>query len=299
MVRTSALILIVCIVLPMPKGHGHGTAMIPKSRVRHVYDSNPENPSFELARNAIAIDSKDSYYTWNEVSQNIPAAVEAGLPPGFDYSPWVPDGQIAGGGRTEANMPGGVRTYAGLDQVSPDWPTTPVNAGETLSVSFLATAPHDPSVWDVWMTTADWQPSSALNWQQMEFLGRADAAFEDQHYLFDVEIPADRSGHQVLWIAWQRDDPVGEVFFSTSDLLVTPIASDGDFNLDGDVDGADFLDWQRGLGGETTRADFDSWKSQYPTNPVSANSIPEPQSIMLLLLMVLQLSLVGRAPWSS
>ncbi len=299
MVRTSALILITITILPMPKGLGHGSAMNPKSRVRHVYDANPENPSFELARNAVATDGKDSYYTWNELSQNIPAAVEAGLPPGFDYSPWVPDGQIASGGRTEANMPDSVRTYAGLDQVSPDWPTTPVNAGETLSVSFLATAPHDPSVWDVWMTTADWLPSSALNWQQMEFLGRADAVFEDQHYLFDVEIPANRSGHQVLWIAWQRDDPVGEVFFSTSDLLVSPSAAAGDFDLDGDVDGADYLRWQRDVGSDTSLADLEDWLVQYPSNPLLASSIPEPQSMVLVLLVISQMPLMGRALRSS
>ena len=46
---------------------------------------------------------------------------------------------------------------------------------------------------------------------------------EDEHYTFDLEIPTDRAGHHVLWIAWQRDDPVGEVFISTSDIeVLTP-----------------------------------------------------------------------------
>ncbi|MEO0964446.1 MAG: lytic polysaccharide monooxygenase auxiliary activity family 9 protein [Planctomycetota bacterium] len=216
---------------------GHGTAVSPVSRVYNVYNTNLEFENgpldFELADNAVALDGTSSYYTWNEVSRNIPEAVNAGLPEGFDYSPWVPDGHLASGGRVEGNYSG--RHYEGLDQASDQWPTTPVTAGETIEVDFLATAAHDPSVWDVWMTTEDWDPNTALNWDQMEFLGRPDATLVSGHsgvsghaghggsghYYFDVTIPADREGHHVLWIAWQRDDPVGEVFFSTSDVFVT------------------------------------------------------------------------------
>ncbi|WP_432799196.1 lytic polysaccharide monooxygenase [Poriferisphaera sp. WC338] len=190
---------------------GHGSAISPASRVWNVRQSNPENPSFELARQAIQMDGKNAYYTWNQVSQNIPAAVQAGLPAGFDYSPWVPDGQIASGGNSQ---------YSGLNQVSDQWPTTDATAGETLTVDFHATAVHEPSVWDVWMTTEDWDPNTAMNWDQMEFLGRPNPVLNGNHYIFDIEIPEDRSGHHVLWIAWQRNDPVGEVFFSASDLNI-------------------------------------------------------------------------------
>ncbi len=201
----------------------HGTVIDPISRVYRVYQANPSNPSFPLAASAVAIDGATSYYTWNEVSRNISAAVQAGLPPGFDYSPWVPDGQLASGGRVDPNSSTYPRTYAGLDQVSADWPKTPVQAGDMIPIDFYATAVHNPSVWDVWMTTSDWDPSTPLNWAQMEFLGRPQPTLTSGHFLFDVQIPADRSGHHVLWIAWHRNDPAGEVFFSTSDLLVTPL----------------------------------------------------------------------------
>lgn len=201
----------------------HGTVVDPISRVYRVYQANPANPNFPLAASAVAIDGTTSYYTWNEVSRNISAAVQAGLPPGFDYSPWVPDGQLASGGRVDPNSPVYPRTYAGLDQVSADWPTTPALAGATLPVDFLATAVHNPSVWDVWMTTPDWDPSTPLNWAQMEFLGRPQPTLVSGHFLFDVQIPANRNGHHVLWVAWHRNDPVGEVFFSASDLLITPL----------------------------------------------------------------------------
>jgi predicted carbohydrate-binding protein with CBM5 and CBM33 domain len=211
---TSAALLLAHAAAPLP----HGTVVAPLSRVYRVYQSNPENPSFPLAANAVRIDGTSSYYTWNELSRNIPAAVSAGLPPGFDYSPWIPDGQLASAGRVDPQSFG--RTYAGLDQVSAEWPTSTVVAGAMLQVEFLATAPHNPSVWDVWMTSADWDASTALNWRQMRFLGRPSVSFAGNRYRFDVQFPADRRGPHVLWVAWQRDDPAGEVFFSTSDLEV-------------------------------------------------------------------------------
>lgn len=197
---------------------GHGTVTYPPSRVYNVYQANPSNPAFPLAANAVAIDGTLSYYTWNEVSRNIPSAVGAGLPPGFDYSPWMPDGELASAGRTDPFSPDYPRTYAGLDQVSADWPKTAVDAGQTITVEFLATAVHNPSVWDVWMTKPSWNPSMPLTWDQMEFLERPSPTLSGNIFTFDLAIPADRSGHHVLWVAWQRDDPVGEVFISTSDL---------------------------------------------------------------------------------
>ena len=205
---------------------GHGSTVSPKSRVYRVYQSNPENPNFELAANAVQMDSKHAYYTWMQVSRNIPEAVNAGLPAGFDYSPWVPDGQIASGGRTDSGEYGDL-TYRGLDQVSSDWPAMSVLSGEKMTIDFWATTAHNPSVWDVWMTTPDWDANTALNWDQMEFLGRPDPTLADNHYTFDLDIPTDRLGHHVLWIAWQRDDPVGEVFFTASDLMITAVPEPG------------------------------------------------------------------------
>ena len=223
----------------------HGTVVYPVSRVYNVFLANPDNPSFDLADTAVTIDGTLSYYTWNELSRNIAEAVVAGLPVAFDYSPWCPDGQIASGGRVDPASPDYPRTYAGLDQVSADWPTTSVDAGSTITVDFLATAPHDPSVWDVWMTTPDWTPTDELNWAQMEFLMRPSPVLDMGHYTFDLQIPTDRSGHHVIWVAWQRDDPVGEVFFSTSDVFVEnmlpqdPQFRRTDCNLDGSLDLSD------------------------------------------------------------
>jgi hypothetical protein len=76
---------------------------------------------------------------------------------------------------------------------------------------------------------------------------------------------------------------------------------DADFDADGDVDGADFLKWQRGLGligqngntngdadgdGDVTGADLAIWKQQFGGTGavVGASAIPEPSSIGLAIL---------------
>ena len=280
---------------------GHGSVISPESRVHRVYASNPENPSFQLAKNAVQTDGTISYYTWHELSRNIPAAVNAGLPAGFDYSPWVPNGQLASGGRVDPNSTVYPRTYAGLDQVSAAWPTSPVQAGTSLPIIFDAHTPHEPSVWDVWMTTANWLPTQPLNWAQMEFLGRPNVTLAGSEYKFNVQIPANRVGHQVLWIAWQRNDAAGEVFFSTSDLMVNAatMALNGDFNNSGKVDAADYVAWRNNVGapagtlandvdgGVIGTAQYARWRANFgalrASGQAAAMQVPEPCGCLLVL----------------
>ncbi len=307
--RQRCVSLAMACFLPVLSARGHGSVISPDSRVHRVYTSNPENPSFQLAKNAIATDGTNSYYTWTELSRNIPQAVAAGLPAGFDYSPWVPDGQLASGGRV-AIGPGIPRTYAGLDQVSSAWPTSPAQAGQNLAIDFDAHTPHDPSVWDVWMTSADWNPTQPLNWAQMEFLGRPTVTLANMHYRFDVAIPADRVGHHVLWIAWQRDDPVGEVFFSTSDLMIAAAPGlAGDFNNDRVVNAADYTVWRNHVGaaagslpndvdgGVIGTAQYARWKANFGATGQLAAAVPEPQWWVMTLLAASGLS--WRPRWHS
>ncbi len=64
---------------------------------------------------------------------------------------------------------------------------------------------------------------------------------------------------------------------------VAPIAvgTDGDFDGDSDVDGADFLEWQRNLGDATN---LGLWESNYGTPApaiAAAAAVPEPASLLL------------------
>jgi hypothetical protein len=81
---------------------------------------------------------------------------------------------------------------------------------------------------------------------------------------------------------------------------------DADFDGDGDVDGQDFLTWQRGLGGDPTLAngnangdgvidgaDLAVWKNQFgPASVPAAAAVPEPSALILL---AAAMSLIGAA----
>jgi hypothetical protein len=88
---------------------------------------------------------------------------------------------------------------------------------------------------------------------------------------------------------------------SPSQFLFAPPGGSADFDEDGDVDGADFLTWQRGVGiddgsanledgdatgeGNVDGADLVEWKAQFgPTATVVAGPVPEPSSIGLAAL---------------
>jgi predicted carbohydrate-binding protein with CBM5 and CBM33 domain len=124
------------------------------------------------------------------------------------------------------------------------------------------------------------------------------------HYYFNVMIPANRVGHHVLWIAWQRDDPVGEVFFSTSDLMIAAASGSlaGDYNNDRVVDAADYTAWRDHVGaaagtlpndvdgGVIGAAQYARWKANFGKTALIGVAVPEPGAATLLCLAVAVLS---------
>jgi len=85
---------------------------------------------------------------------------------------------------------------------------------------------------------------------------------------------------------------IWDIIYNTSSVWVTATsltapAIAGDFDADGDVDGADFLRWQRG-GSPTpgSSGDLDDWERNYGmSNSVAAiTAVPEPSTLALALL---------------
>ena len=196
----------------------HGSLEWPKSRVKHIYDAMNQTPRPVWAAQAIALDGEQSYYTWNQMSRNFPSAIQGNPQAYYDQ---IPDGQLASAG----NLPATARlpshpglSFSGLDTVSPSWlwPATPVSAGPR-EFTFYATATHDPSFFKVWISKQGYNPQTELRWQDLESLGQPAHTRTGNNYYFTVNLP-ERTGRAVVYVAWQRVDPVGEVFYALSDV---------------------------------------------------------------------------------
>lgn len=91
--------------------------------------------------------------------------------------------------------------------------------------------------------------------------------------------------------------PAGLVFYPP-----LPDSRTGDFDADGDVDGADFLAWQNGFGiasgasrtqgdanadGDVDRFDLAVWKAQFGASGLASSTssgVPEPSTVLLLII---------------
>lgn len=191
--------VVTLLVLSIVVCFGHGSMADPISRSYEVFLENPQTPKTDAARAAIAVAGTQAFYDWHEVNRQMP---------NHDYRAQIPDGKLPGAGRDK---------YAGLNLARTDWPATKVQPGHYHCVFYAAT-PHDPSYFEAYITKEGYDPRQPLKWSDLEPLaGAENARLEGKNYLFDVRFP-ERKGRHILYVIWQRIDPVGEVFFSTSDL---------------------------------------------------------------------------------
>ncbi|MCH7753464.1 MAG: hypothetical protein IH898_15110, partial [Planctomycetes bacterium] len=82
---------------------------------------------------------------------------------------------------------------------------------------------------------------------------------------------------------WDISYDGDEIFVTANYQLVT--TGLGDFDTDGDVDGFDFLTWQRGSGTIFDANDLADWEANYGNlPPVAATAaVPEPSALLLAL----------------
>jgi hypothetical protein len=88
---------------------------------------------------------------------------------------------------------------------------------------------------------------------------------------------------QYMW-GTSRNDlwHVSEAF---PDVQLVEGPKPGDFDVDGDVDGRDFLVWQRGVGGVHNSATLAIWKANYGSaGTAAAGGVPEPAGAILVVL---------------
>jgi hypothetical protein len=177
-----------------------------------------------------------------------------------------------------------------------------------------APSPVTPGTFGWWSFQADYQPSFPnADWQHVAFtLNQAtQATTVDGHPVPGVL----RSDLQLnLRFDWNNWNNASEMGLDDDNVLrldnigitnITPPAHAGDFDGDGDVDGADFVAWQTNFpkasdatlaqgdadaDGDVDGADFVVWQTNFPFTPSpGASAVPEPQSIALLSLATLSI----------
>ncbi|MGW0843763.1 lytic polysaccharide monooxygenase auxiliary activity family 9 protein [Streptomyces sp. NPDC002787] len=123
----------------------------------------------------------------------------------------VPDGQLCSGG---------LAAYKGLDLARADWPSTRLSPGTTLNLTYRSTIPHT-GTFKLFLTKPGYDPTKPLKWSDLPekpFASITDPPLRNGSYRFSAKLPADRSGHQVLYTIWQNTSTV-DTYYSCSDVV--------------------------------------------------------------------------------
>ncbi|WP_298774225.1 lytic polysaccharide monooxygenase [uncultured Shewanella sp.] len=111
---------------------------------------------------------------------------------------------------------------AGLDIPSQNWQRTRVslNGNNEFELVFTATAPHNPSYWQFYLTNENYDSSKPLTWGDLTLIDTAGniSVNGDKQYKINVAVPQGRTGDAILYTRWQRDDAAGEGFYNCSDI---------------------------------------------------------------------------------
>lgn len=130
----------------------------------------------------------------------------------------VPNGLLCAGGDTKKD---------GLDIPSVNWQKTALvlDANGEFDFVWTATAPHNPSYWEFYLTKPDHDFSKPLNWDDLELVYEVGNVMPQngspyKTYNFKVKLPTDRTGDAILYTRWQRIDAAGEGFYNCSDVVL-------------------------------------------------------------------------------
>jgi chitin-binding protein len=190
--------LVAVALLPAEPASAHGTMSDPPSRVFVCKQQNPENPTNEACRAAIALGGTQPFYDWNEVNL---------LTAGGHSRDLIPDNHLCSAGRDK---------YRGLDLQRADWPAKRISPGP-LTITYQATAPHANSNFEFFITRAGWAPTMPLNWSDLVPLESFTNVDPSTFTNFNLTIPA-RTGRHLIYTIWQRVIGSDEAFYSCADV---------------------------------------------------------------------------------
>jgi predicted carbohydrate-binding protein with CBM5 and CBM33 domain len=193
-----AAALVVVALLPAKPASAHGTMSDPPSRVYACKQQNPENPTNDACKAAIALGGTQPFYDWMEVNLLTAAGRHREL---------IPDGKLCSAGRDK---------YRGLDLPRADWPAKRISAGP-LTIQYHATAPHANSIFEFYITRAGYTPTQPLKWGDLVLLQKFDNQNPSTFTNWTLQIPQ-RTGRHIIYTIWQRVVGSDEAFYSCADV---------------------------------------------------------------------------------
>jgi hypothetical protein len=157
-----------------------------------------------------------------------------------------------------------------------------LNVGSTFTIEWYPIVEHDTIDWDLWYSIT----SSNGPWEVIALdlpLGNPVAGSNHSYDWFVPDL-----GNTNAWVRVRQDNG-SQDYFDESDasFSIVPQMLAGDFDFDGEVDGLDFLKWQRGeVSSPPSASDLAAWEAHYGTvAPITATStaVPEPATATLLV----------------
>ncbi len=131
----------------------------------------------------------------------------------------IPDGRLCSGG---------LPAYKGLDLARPDWPSTRLTPGSSLTMAYSSTIPHT-GTFKLFLTKPGYDPAKPLTWSdlpQRPFAQVTDPPLTGGAYRIGAKLPADRSGRHVLFTIWQNSSTT-DTYYSCSDVVFPASRSSG------------------------------------------------------------------------
>ncbi|EFA82167.1 enhancing factor precursor [Heterostelium album PN500] len=238
----SKLLLIFVGLLALVNGHGY--PIYPLSR-QNTCSSNPKNAiyypengdgitdpacraAFKYVYNKAnsAATAQYQFIQTNEYSINIPNYAD-----GYSAMTAAIKSDLCSAGQTVApNDKSGMSIAAPWTVTSISVPSVSTKSKDIM-FSYCATAPHNPSYWEFYVTKEGFDVSkNKITWNDVELITKIDdvptittndpKCSVTKAYNMTITLPA-RFSNSVLLSRWQRVDPVGEGFYSCSDFVFT------------------------------------------------------------------------------
>ncbi|AGA16215.1 gp37 protein [Thysanoplusia orichalcea nucleopolyhedrovirus] len=138
---------------------------------------------------------------------------------------------LCGAGSNDRNSVFGDKS--GMDEPFQNWrpDVIHINRYESayhMNIHFCPTAVHEPSYFEVYITKSNWDRRNPIVWSELEFIGGNSSSLVSNPgdllcdnslvYSIPVLVPY-RSNQFVMYVRWQRIDPVGEGFYNCADLV--------------------------------------------------------------------------------